>query len=401
MSKYGKLQPPIFILSSHRSGSTLLRYIIDTHPSISSPAELNLGSLCEDLYDAVYHTIGMTTPVAFEQHRGLIALDEVRRTVSGFMDAYVRAKGTKLWCEKSPMNLNHLDMLSAVFPDARYICLYRNCMDVVYSILEFNRLQVFDELVYYISRNSGNLVSAIIDYWVDLIDKETAFEREANAKCFRIKYESLVVDPTGTLKPLFEFLGVEWDEHIIDSVFSSQHDPGKGDPKAIFSKRINKTSLGKGSTIPRAYISTDLVKRMNALLEELGYPVVGPDWDYLPSPYAVADPAADEDDQFLTVEDIFVRILPDRIKKHSSRLTVATCKIIITGKNGGVWLIKRGGQIVAGDGTADCVIMASAQDLLALVSGRLNAAAAFDQGKLRVAGNGTAANELGAILFGG
>jgi putative sterol carrier protein len=35
-----------------------------------------------------------------------------------------------------------------------------------------------------------------------------------------------------------------------------------------------------------------------------------------------------------------------------------------------------------------------------LVHGRLNPAAAFDQGRLRVAGDNGTANTLGAILFG-
>ena len=374
---------------------------MDTHPCIASPAELNLGSLCEGLYEAAYHTIGFNSSVAFEEHRSLIALEEVRRIVSDLMTAYATAKGKQLWCEKSPMNLNHLDILSAVFPDARYICLYRNCMDVVYSILEFNRLKAFDELLYYINRNSGNFVSAIVDYWVDLTSKEVAFEHHGNAKCFRLKYESLVLDPAGTLKPLFAFLGVEFTEGLIDSVFSSQHDPGKGDPKAGFSARITTSSLGKGSSLSRANISPDLEEKMNALLGELGYPLVGPDWDYLPSPYSVPDHRAKKDDHSSTVEDVFAKILPEHIKKHANRLTTATCKIVISGDGGGVWLIKPGGQIVAGDGKAECVIMTSTQDLLELVSGRLNAAAAFDQGRLRVAGDTTAANVLGSVLFGG
>ena len=398
-SKYGRQQPPIFILSCHRSGSTLLRYIIDTHPAISSPAELSLGALCERLYDAVYHTIGVTTPVATDAQRSLVTVDEVRRIVSRLMNNYVSAKGTQFWCEKTPMNLNHLDMLSAVFPDARYICLYRNCMDVVYSILEFNRIQLLDELLYFINKNAGNVVNAIIDYWIAMTEKELSFEQQIDGRCFRVTYESLVLNPAATLKPMFEFLEVKWDDNIIESVFSSRHDPGKGDPKASFSKKINRSSLGKGSSVSRSFISDGLEPKMNALLYELGYPLVGPDWDSQPSFYNGVD--SDENGEVLDVKDVFVSVIPDRIKKHSNRLPTGTTKIIVTGNGGGVWLIRPGGQIVAGEGDAECVITISARDLLALVSGSMNAAAAFDQGKLRIAGDGTTANVLGGVLFGG
>jgi hypothetical protein len=42
-------KPPIFILSCYRSGSTLLRYILDSHPDVYCPPELSLGQSAVDL----------------------------------------------------------------------------------------------------------------------------------------------------------------------------------------------------------------------------------------------------------------------------------------------------------------------------------------------------------------
>jgi protein-tyrosine sulfotransferase len=400
MKKPIKAQPPIFILSCHRSGSTLLRYIIDTHPSISSPAELNLGALCDSLYDAVYHTMGVCLPVPTERQRILIVVDEVRRIVSELMSGYASAKGRQMWCEKSPMNLNHLDMVEAVFPDAKYVCLYRNCMDVVHSILEFNRLQMFDELLYFVNRNSGNMVAAIVDYWIDLTGKELAHELKSGTNRFRIKYEELVMDPAGTLGPLFEYFGVQWNEGLLDSVFAAPHDPGKGDPKVSFSKKISRNSLGSGSTISRSYIPSELEKKMNELLDKLGYPTVGQDWDYLLSPYVTEELEKGEDEEVSDVRDIFTNFIGEQVRKHVDKLKGATSKIVVTGPGGGVWLVKQNGRVISGDGNAECIITVAAADLLELVHGRLNPAAAFDQGRLRVAGDNGTANTLGAILFG-
>ena len=123
---------PVFVLSCERSGSTLLRYIIDTHPQICSPAHLHLGQLCRSLYTSIFYSLGQTMEVTDEATREQLVAVETRRIVDELMERYVRAKGKQMWCEKTTENLQYLKNLNDVFPDARYICLYRNCMDVVH-----------------------------------------------------------------------------------------------------------------------------------------------------------------------------------------------------------------------------------------------------------------------------
>lgn len=48
----------LFILSCERSGSTLLRYIVDTHPRIACPGHLYLGRLCQYLYQTMKSSLG-------------------------------------------------------------------------------------------------------------------------------------------------------------------------------------------------------------------------------------------------------------------------------------------------------------------------------------------------------
>lgn len=61
-----------FILSSARSGSTLTRFVVDTHPDTYSPGKLRLGELSRLFY----------------------------------------------WCEKTPDNLSYLDLLKTTFTNA-------------------------------------------------------------------------------------------------------------------------------------------------------------------------------------------------------------------------------------------------------------------------------------------
>jgi protein-tyrosine sulfotransferase len=406
--------PPIFILSAERSGSTLLRYIIDTHPEICSPAEIYLGQLCQDLYWVTYYTAGAVANVSSETEKELMVLGEVRRIVSGVMDKYAQAKNKQMWCEKSPANLHNLNVLERVFPDGKYVCLYRNCMDVVHSQMEANRQGFWPALAKYVHRHPDNIVAAMVENWIDRAQELMTFEREHPKKCFRLKYESLVYEPVANLNAMFDFLGVEWDASLLDSVFKSKHDLGNGDVKVTYSEKIDKSSIGKGSTILRDKIPAELLEKMNRILEELGYPVVGPDWDHAPSPYAMAEattttplaqtsPLADAGG----LDEIFSDYFPRRLKERGERVSEinAVCKFVVNGSAGSdTWVVdltRPGGKITAGDGRADCTVIVLEKDLLGMINGKVNPGEAYLQGAVRVSGNPEVALQVGQVLFGG
>jgi protein-tyrosine sulfotransferase len=392
-----------FIISTARSGSTLLRYILNSHPAISCPGELYLGQLCRDLYLTVDNTKGQVAAASDRTKRELIVLDEVRRIVLELMDSYASARNAQIWCEKTPTNVNHLRTLARVFPEAKYICLYRNCMDVVYSLIEANTHGWYPDLVHYVHRNPENIISAMIESWIDKTNRMVEFERVNPANCFRLKYESLVLDPPNTLKPLFEFLRLEWNPLVLSEVFSTQHDPGPGDIKIRFSRRINESSIGKGSRLPLRAISDDLLEKMNNLFVKLDYAVIGPDWDFTPSPYRAE--SMDEQVEYVeAVKQVFTKHIPQRVREQMERLEglKGKCKFIIPELGSKAWMVDltgEAGHLVSGNSTADFTITISADDLTDIVSGRSNAGESFLQGKLRVGGDLTLANAACQVFF--
>lgn len=397
---------PIFILSDARTGSTLLRYILDTHQAICSPGELYLGELSRNLHWAVNYTTGQALPPSEQQAREKIVLAEVRRIISDLMSPYTKAKGKRIWCEKSPPNLDHLDLLVSIFPDAKYICLYRNCMDVVHSLIETNRLGWWSELAPYVVRSPENIVLAMVTRWVEKARKLLIFEMRNPSRCFRVKYEDLVSDPVVCLNPLFEFLNLEWDASLLKNVFSAPHDFGAGDMKANTSKKFYKSSVGKGSTIGLQNIPPNLLAEMNDILSRLGYSIVGPEWDYAPSPYIKPDPAraAGEAPPRLKQEymNYFLKILEER--KSSLRQLDSKLKVIVTGDEGGAWIMdmteRGGGRILPPDGKADCTAVISDHDLSDVVSGRLNVGEAYFQGRFRINGDMVLVRKIAQVLFG-
>jgi protein-tyrosine sulfotransferase len=394
---------PTFILSCERSGSTLLRYIVDTHPDIACPPEANLGELCSALYQTTF-SLGKGGPSERIQRRS-IAIERVRQIISALMAEYPTTQGKRFWCDKSPENLQNLEMLDTVFPDAKYICLYRNCMDVVHSCLEVSRFGFMSGLVPYVRKNPENLIAAFVDSWTDRTRKLLAFERANRAKCFRVTYEAIVLDTVSTLKAMFEFLGLPFDPRLPDSVFLVHHDLGPGDDRIRFSKKITRHSLGKGSKVSRANIPADLLEQMNAVLSELNYPIVGPDWDTAPSPYSPPETVTDESTAVTTVEEIIGRHLPALLKskRESATKIRAVCKIAVNGAGGGSWVVNLAEQSIRkdrGEVKPDCIVAVSSSDFIDMMSGRLNPMAAVDGGKIRFTGDPELVTKIGMLLFG-
>ena len=57
-----ELQAPIFILAHARTGSTMLRYVLDSHPDVCCPAEIETAKLRHALYRVIEFTFGEVTP---------------------------------------------------------------------------------------------------------------------------------------------------------------------------------------------------------------------------------------------------------------------------------------------------------------------------------------------------
>jgi putative sterol carrier protein len=203
---------------------------------------------------------------------------------------------------------------------------------------------------------------------------------------------------------MFAALELDWDEKLLNAVFSTEHDQGSGDRKILFTKKVNTDSIGRGSTISRSQIPDDLVDKVNQLLARLDYPIVGNDWDNAPSPY-LPSAITTEIEKVSSVEEIFGSYIPQLLKNRSAQLQGidGRCKFAV-GDGGGTWMLtlrESEGVAEALDGDADCTVQISAADLLDLVNGKLNVIAAFDQGKIHVMGDYDLANKIGRLLFGG
>jgi protein-tyrosine sulfotransferase len=325
-------QPPILILSCYRSGSTLLRFIVDTHPEIYSPPEVFIGQ-------AAYFLAHFSLSLRGLREEKLENLDTlapevlawIRSTLEGEMRAAAARKGKQIWCEKTPSNLvpRNLEILRQVFPDARFLCLYRHALDVAQSMLKM--IDRFEDVQPFLMR--GGVASAAINYWNQRTATLLQHEQDMPAQCFRLRYEDLVADPPKVLASMFGFLGVDWDESLIRGVFETQHDRGLADHYIPFTRSIHNRSLGAGRNLSLKGVSEKSLDTMHSLLGRLGYPDLS-----APASAATATPApaAGRD-----VKWLFETHLPARLRGQpeiSSGLD-GTFQFVITGEEGGAWVV--------------------------------------------------------------
>jgi putative sterol carrier protein len=259
------------------------------------------------------------------------------------------------------------------------------------------------ELAQYAARNPQNLVAAMIDNWVDKTTKLLLFELQNPSRCFRIKYESLVFNPAEAIPRLFYFLNVAREPDILDRVFQTHHDQGGGDPKVIFTKKINSQYVGRGSAILLHFIPLEHLQRMNSLLKQLDYPQVGPDWDTSPSPYRPNNGSTETTQLLTTVREVFQTHVPARLRLNAELLksTKASFRFVITGSQPCCWFVNLEGshsQVIEGDHAADCTITTEDDVILGIANERLNAVTAYMDGKIKIQGRLELATMVGIIL---
>ncbi len=129
-----RLDEPVIVLTCGRSGSTLLRFILDAHPALACPPETGVVDLCTRM--GVLSMLLDGPPVGVRPGLTDLATVSIRSWVATTFGSYLVRMGKARWCEKSLGSAESASRFLDLFPKARFICLYRHCMDVIDSALE-------------------------------------------------------------------------------------------------------------------------------------------------------------------------------------------------------------------------------------------------------------------------
>ena len=268
----------IIVLGAPRSGTTMLRRLLDSHPSITCPGETFLLKASAKFLESDTIGPGIDYGVSGGLQAVGIAEDEIlarlRGLCFGFMDDIARQAGKPRWAIKTAVDSFYLDEVERVYGDhAQFVCLLRNGLDVAVSMKEFSdEMQIYvSELHRYITRHPAPL-DAFAEAWADVATGLLGFAERHPDNAILLRYEDIVEDPEANLSRLFAFLGETWGEEILEIASKKTKVDGIGDWKAYNRSAVDRASLGRWQNLPQATIDR-LVKILGPTLTACGYPL--------------------------------------------------------------------------------------------------------------------------------
>jgi tetratricopeptide (TPR) repeat protein len=193
--------PPIFLVGFPRSGTTLLDTLLMNMPNLHVLEEMPVMSEVDAALGDEARLAALTDAEANALRR--LYFEAVARL------APPSAPGQTI-VDKHPLRMARMAIVHRLFPDAKVILVERHPCDVVLSCFMANfhlntAMRSFASL-----EEAARTYDAVFEAW-------TRATELLPIKVHRIRYERMVADLEGEMRPLLEFLGLPWDPSVLDN----------------------------------------------------------------------------------------------------------------------------------------------------------------------------------------
>jgi Sulfotransferase family len=211
---------PFFIVGNDRSGTTMLRLILDRGPDVAIPPESMFLTDFASAFDEgvpadaaaaqrlteqvwnhpkvrLWQLPGAPPPVP----AGLSARDAYRWIAEAPFKAYAARHGKARWGDKTPHYVHHVDHLLRVWPRARFVVLVRDGRDVALSL----RRMPF----------GPNNAWAAAQWWVRGIRAGERAQLEHPGAVLTMRYEDLAREPEREVARICEYLGLSYAPEML------------------------------------------------------------------------------------------------------------------------------------------------------------------------------------------
>lgn len=243
---------PVFLFSTQRSGSTLLRNILDTHPRIHATPELALTELGVEFlrFPAQYGMQTIYTELAFRES-GMDTTELEYLLWDRILHHTLVRSGKEVLLHKAPRLLLRWRRVAECWPEARYIFLLRHPMNVLAS-----------------GRNMSGGTSMSQSSLTDIYLRYLYLLRDARTELpgLTVRYEDLTAEPGRVCKEICEFLHLPWEPSMLD-YGGANHGPlapGAGD----LSAKLRSGRVQAGRPLPS---DEDIPQVFRPICVEFGY----------------------------------------------------------------------------------------------------------------------------------
>lgn len=266
--------PPFFIVGVQRSGTTLLRLLLNAHSEVAIPEEARfLTPLLQRGSEKVYKGQEKAALVSYlaqdpqlalwnfnpsDALQHLAGMPEVRlrEVMTSLYGEYTRAEGKVRWGDKS-LFFAWISELEKMFPDAKFIHITRDGRDVY---LSWRRMDS--------SMSNAAVVGLDWSYKEQKIRQSLAAIGDDNK--FHVRYEDLLERPREVLQEITSFIGVKFEPSMLEFHKSSSQYIGRHHSTRIFGA-IDPSNVRKWpkSLSARECAAFELTSRRS--LERYGY----------------------------------------------------------------------------------------------------------------------------------
>jgi Sulfotransferase family len=217
------VSPPVFVLGVRRSGTTLLRLVLDRSDGIAIPDESHFVPQLAHRH---------RTPVATEEFlddlrrlptllRWALSPDEVAPflragmatgdAIGAVFTAYAAKHGKPRWGDKTPAYMRYLSLVDRLFPDATYVHLIRDGRDCALSFLGMP-----DEAATRTWAHPTDVAGFACQWATEIEDARALGGRIGPSRYLEVRYEDLVAGPERVVEKVCEFAGLPYSPTMLE-----------------------------------------------------------------------------------------------------------------------------------------------------------------------------------------
>jgi hypothetical protein len=216
------MAPPVIVLGVGRSGTTLLRVMLDRHPTLAIPYESffvpqlahrhgrrpDLDEFLDDVgrLRTLYDWGIAPDDVRPRLHEGMTT----REAIGAIFETYAERQGKPRWGDKTPLYMQQLPLIERLFPDAVWIHLIRDGRDAALSFLELP--EGFAGKTWAQPRTVAQFAAR----WRTEILAARRLGRKAGGRYLELRYEEFVAEPERELRRVCEHASLSWEPGMLD-----------------------------------------------------------------------------------------------------------------------------------------------------------------------------------------
>ena len=216
------MAPPVIVLGVGRSGTTLLRVMLDRSSQIAIPYESFFVTPLAHRHggrpklDDFLDDLGRF----YQLYEWGISPDDVRprlregmttgEAIAAVFEVYAEHEGKPRWGDKTPLYMQHLPLLERLFPDAIWVHLVRDGRDAALSFLELP--EGFSGKTWALPRSAAEFAAR----WRTEILAARRLGAHVGSRYLELRYEDLVTQPERELRRVCEHASLSWEPAMLE-----------------------------------------------------------------------------------------------------------------------------------------------------------------------------------------